>query len=82
MAQGDFLLPIIANQWGLQLKPLQPRHCISCVYALSPMESYPYNIQDGKTPLMWAAYEGHTEVVRVLHDLGADVNHQSKASYN
>ena len=30
--------------------------------------------QDGKTPTCGTAFKGHVEVVRALHELGADVN--------
>lgn len=37
-------------------------------------------IQDGKTALHWAARHGHTAIVQVLLDAGADVNIKSKVS--
>ena len=30
--------------------------------------------------MIYAADEGHTEVVKILHGFGADVNHQNKVS--
>jgi ankyrin repeat protein len=37
-------------------------------------------VQDGDTALMSAASNGHTETVKVLHQLGADVNAQNDVS--
>jgi len=37
-------------------------------------------LQDGVTPLYWAARDGHIEVVRHLISSGADVNKASNVS--
>ena len=37
-------------------------------------------LQDGVTPLYWAARDGHIEVVRHLISSGADVNKADKVS--
>ena len=37
-------------------------------------------LQDGKSPLMEALSGGHFEIVRLLLDKGAEVNHQNKVS--
>lgn len=40
-----------------------------------------YAIQDGWTPLMYAAREGHPGVVKILHDLGADIDHHTEVNF-
>ena len=38
------------------------------------MTLVPHNCKDGKTALMMAAENGHTETVKALIEAGADVN--------
>ena len=37
-------------------------------------------LQDHQTPLHWAAMRGHTDVVKLLIEKGADVNAKDKVS--
>ena len=39
-------------------------------------------LQDGKSPLVMASSRGHFEIVKLLLDKGAEVNHQNKVSYS
>ena len=36
--------------------------------------------QNGETALMYAAFNGHTDIVRLLLERGADVNHVDNVS--
>jgi len=51
---------------------------LTCAVRRYPFESVPYVVsvlsflQDGRTPLLWAASEGHSEVVSLLLERGAD----------
>ena len=38
------------------------------------------SLQDGWSSLMWACFNGHAEVVRILLSAGAHVNDQNKVS--
>ena len=38
------------------------------------------SLQDGNSSLMWACYNGHAEVVRILISAGVHVNHQEEVS--
>ena len=37
-------------------------------------------LQDHQTPLHWAASEGHTDIVKIMIEKGADVNAKDKVS--
>ena len=39
------------------------------------------SLQDGKSPLMVASLVGHFEIVKLLLDKGAEVNHQNEVNY-
>ena len=39
-------------------------------------------LQNGESPLILASYGGHLEIVKLLLDKGAEVNHQNKVSYS
>ena len=39
-------------------------------------------LQNGESPLILASSEGHFEIVKLLLDKGAEVNHQDKVSYS
>ena len=39
-------------------------------------------LQDEKSPLMMALSGGHVEIVKLLLDKGAEVNHLRKVSYS
>ena len=39
-------------------------------------------LQDGKSPLVVASLGGHVEIVKLLLDKGAEVNHLNKVSYS
>ena len=38
------------------------------------------SLQDGWSSLMWACYNGHAEVVKILESAGAHVNDQNRVS--
>ena len=40
------------------------------------------SLQNGQSPLMMASAEGHLEIVKLLLDKGAVVNHQNTVCYN
>ena len=39
-------------------------------------------LQGGNSTLMVASHQGHFEIVKLLLDMGSEVNHQNKVSYN
>ena len=39
-------------------------------------------LQDGESPLMVALSRGYVEIVKLLLDKGAEVNHQKMVSYS
>ena len=39
-------------------------------------------LQYGRSPLMGASHQGHVEIVKLLLDMGAEVNYQNMVSYS
>ena len=52
----------------------------SCFHILSCNLIFCYVVQNGNTPLLWASFRGHTEIVAMLLKFGADFNSCSKVS--
>ena len=38
------------------------------------------SLQRGQTPLIWASFKGHVQIVQLLLDRGAQINHQDWVS--
>ena len=52
----------------------------SCVYVVGCNYTLCCVIQNDRTPLYWASFRGHTEIVAMLLKFGADFNSCSKVS--
>jgi len=62
--------PSIAPLFAATSRAKPPRHLCSTA---SPAETYPPAPQDGRTPLLFAAYEGILPALLLLVELGGDI---------
>jgi len=68
----NFPLVYMCNNYDSVYK----RNIMLCVIACQSCLQF----QEGATPLAYAAASGHSDVVKMLHDFGADFNQATKAS--